>query len=77
MEEPIRGKESRGSETTEGTGRRKQTAAVAARGGAAGQGDFEGSVGGQLLIPARRRQAVERARCLASYGDRIIINPRT
>ena len=44
---------------TEGTGKREQTTEEAARGDAAGQEYFKGSVGGKLPIPTRCRQAVE------------------
>ncbi len=53
------GIEGRGSEAAEGTRRREQASEEAAGRSGTGQGDLEGSLGGKLLSPARRRQAVE------------------
>src|SRR4029079_8702615 len=50
------------SEAVEGVGGRERAIEEAVGGGGSGQGDLEGSLGGKLLSPARRRQAVEHVR---------------
>ncbi len=70
LAEPVRRHEGRGSQAAEGVGGREQAAEEAAGRGRTGQGDSEGSLGGKLLSPTRRRTAVRHVRDRCRVSER-------